>query len=272
MKDERGLMTFKKIIIAIILLTFSSSIAICDEKAPAKKRPKKIPSFEKKLPSPFDRWNACDAARKLYPIYNCTSEMIDSERGGVVSTFSIWKNSGKKRLVMLFETYYLEGMESAGAPKVVDIALFDLVNNDLKLTTSLKDALGYRWYGGSQLDLAPYRLNRNEIAIGVRDEPGISGDWGSETLHIYRVEGSSLREIFSREMYGAEYDESVRTFAAVSYSVLEIIPKPSGMNDFKIVTTYYPIEDYQENHNRVLKVTSEIWRWNETTKVYELIK
>lgn len=240
------------------------------EKYPPKPKPKKIYTFEKKLPTPFDRWTECDAVHMLYPEYNCKDETIDQERAGSVSSISIWKNGNKKRLLMLFETYYIEGIGLAGAPKLVDIGLFDIGGNRLKLTASAKDTLGYRWDGGSQFDLALYRLNSKEIAFGIRHQSGINGD-NSDTLTLFRIEGNALRAIFSREMSGGDYDYPEQGVSGAYNSVLSIITKHSGTNDIRITTKFYPIKASKEDHDHVLKTTVENWAWNEEKRDYKLI-
>ncbi len=263
-------------LISMLTIFFlNPSDVISADKVPAKPKPKKIFSYENRLPDPFDRWSECDAAQKLYPEYNCTKETLDAERGGVVSSVSIWKNSGRKRVVMLFETYYLKESGFPGSPKVVDIALFDVKDNSLILTAYLKEALGYRWYGYSQFDLAPYRLNSSEIAIGIRMGEGISGGLFGETLYLFRIVGKEIKEVFSRTIAkDVSFESPSGDGSSIPIrieSTLDVITMQAGLNKFKIVNRYYQIgEDDKVDRNKVIKSTEEIWQMNDKTQRYEL--
>lgn len=270
----------RKLIVVLVIIFFSviSILGITEaetrKKAPKKSRPKTEFPKSIQLPPPFDRWNSCDLALKIYSNYNCQTGTIVDGRVGTINKIATWKEGSKMHLLALFETYKFgaENLPSAESGKNVDIAVYGIDNDKLTLTASSNDISGYRWYGSSYFDLAPYTLNKDEIAFGVRVNPGIHGVF-SEGLHLFRLRGNIIQPIFYRDMIDIEFYNGYENLSnkLQSESILQIVSKASGMNEFKVITRFYGFfEDDEVDRSKILKTTSEIWRWNEGSQVYEL--
>ena len=256
-------------VLPIIIFSLVSIFGIAEAETSEPETSKQI-----KLPSPFSRWNGCDLARLLYPSYNCKNCKINDKEGGSIENVAIWREGGKTHLLALFEKFGI-GNESEIIGRVVDIALYDIKNEELKLTVSAKEVISYREYGSSYFDLAPYRLNSRETAVGVRVDPGIGGSFGLEELYLLRIKGKSFQQIFARVMMDAEYDDGYKgglSDLLRRNSILQVIPRASSMNDFKIVTRYYRFNNAGQEENEIVKTTSEIWRWNQKSHEYQLLK
>jgi len=260
------------LIFLFVIINSGATFAETGKKAPKKTRPV-FPKLTQ-LPSPFNRWNICDLALRLYPNYTCNSGRLDETNVGSVETVSIWNEQGKKHLLALFVKFEA-GDKSESSGKSVDIALFDIKDNDIKMVAFSKDVISYREYGSSYFDLAPYKLNSNETAVGVRANPGISGGGSEEEiLYLFRINGNKFQQIFTRIMFDTEYYGGYENLSNKLHtkSILQIVPQSSGMNDFKIITRYYRINDADQDENDIVKTASELWRWDQNKQAYQLSK
>lgn len=273
-------MTRKYCILMLISIFIGNSILSIIEaetlnKAPKKPKPKI--EFPKRinLPPPFSNWSSCDLALKMYPEYNCQNGFINANLVGSINKAIVWNQSGKNYLLVLFETHKpgAEGLSNAEAGKTVDLALYTLLNNEITLSASRNEIFSYRWFGSAHFDLAPYKLNSKETAFGVCFNPGISGGFREEMLCLFRLRDNAIQPIFNRYMIETEFYSGYENLSnkLQAESILEIVPKASGMNEFKIITHFYQFNDDEEvERDKIIKITSEIWRWNENSQEYEL--
>jgi hypothetical protein len=93
-----------------------------------------------------------------------------------------------------------------------------------------------------------------------------------EMLYLFIIRDNKFRQIYTRimgdtEYYGGYEDLSNKLRLK---AILQIVPQSPGMNDFKIITHYYHINDADQDENEIVKITSELWRWNKTSQGYQL--
>jgi hypothetical protein len=269
-----------KFILSILFFVILSIIGNAESetfKLPPKKKKAEMPN-RIVFPAPFNRWNSCDLSSMMYSGYNCKDGAISGTNLGNITKVAIWEEKDKKHLLALFETFEsgAEDLPLSDSSKNVGIAVYDLKNGELNLTASAKDVITYRWFGSSYFDLAPYQINKEERAIGIRNDPGINGTSGIEYLHLFRLLNDKLEPIFSREIIDAEYTRDKAgeiDFPNIlrKDSILQIIARKTGMNALKIVTRYFRFNDDGDvDKSRIIKKTSEIWEWDDKSRSYQL--
>lgn len=253
----------KPTIFAIFIFSFFQSVANASGE-----------QYNSLFPPPFANLNSCDLAKKIFPEYNCSTRVVSNGRSGVITDVTILKRNEKDLLLAFLEEYYTPvDIESTppGEPKVIYLAVFQIEDDKLE-NISTNEFTGTRWYGRADFDLAPYHLNKEETAIGVRVYPGLHGpDPG--VLYLFRLVGERLENIFTKvDMFNGEAlkinsDDELLTY----FTVLQIIPQKQGFNKFKIVTRRYRVhETLPEKHPSLFKdKTTEIYFWNSERNEYE---
>jgi hypothetical protein len=229
-----------------------------------------------RIPSPFERWNSCDLVKLLYPAYDCESGIVEQKIIGTIDSVATLESKTGTDLLILFESYENDAEEKDGASagKNVDVAMYNIINNNLTLVASAKKILGYRYYGSSEFD-SFYKINSKETAIGIKVNPGISASFGLEELYLLRRLNESFSEIFYRPMFEADFVKGIKKRSKDEslirkISTLKTIPQKAKMYDLKIITLWYFLHEYSEGDAKVLKKTVETWRWNDADKKYFL--
>lgn len=149
--------------------------------------------------------------------------------------------------------------------------------SNLRLTADghIPDDFPVIWYTnhhlGVSLDLAPYRLNRQETLIGVRLEymwlPALTYN---TTLMLFRIEGQRIRRVFEEVVINREYPERHEDLVIKTVSTLSSVPTNSRFYDFAISNTIITCENRNDDadcgsrEDRITQVRRrrELWRFN----------
>jgi hypothetical protein len=181
------------------------------------------------LASPFDRFEADDLVRLAYP---------DDAAPGTVRWTSVWKGEGTPRLLAIFDR---DGS--------YEIAAFGREGETLRLVARYVET--DRWDDAHGFDLAPYRVTKDRVAIGVRYQTSQAGGT-AEVLKLYLRAGATFRPIFERRVHwqAMEGDES-------NLAVVQMAPGQGDYKDLVVVET-------QEG-----RMARERWTWDAAAQAYQ---
>ncbi len=254
----------RKFSIAILLALGFISASYGNELV--KPPPKRKPAFPKKIniPAPFSDDN-CSLSRQIYPSYDCFSGIIDKENIGTIYDARAWKPARKRFLLSLFETTQNQDRppNPYNGPKSLDLAVFSIDKPGTKLVAVAHEVVSYRTFGDARLDLSPYMISKKENAIAIRYHPGISGDpVGHEYLHLFRLKGQKLKEIFATDTIRAEYTTNKAGENEVSKVVtaVKVIEKPTGMSEIQTISKEYKLTaDGDVDETKPVNTATVIW-------------
>lgn len=179
-----------------------------------------------RLPAPFSRYSSNDVIAAVFPDFDGSTGRVahllneQNDPSPIrLNQARLWRSGGGNYLVVMIDiargdrrpkTWDLCGNCAAASP----MAVLRAVGGRLKLVAKQDDdfyqssdgedhSTGYEafWYTGHDndisFDLAPYRLNSEELLIGVRyQHMWIPATSFSTTLILYRIEGGRIRKVF----------------------------------------------------------------------------
>lgn len=261
-------------ITSFILTVSSASFGEELTKPPKKKKP----AFPKKItvPAPFSKLNGCSLSQQLYPLYNCSTGVIDNESIGTIYEARPWKSGKQQYLVVLFEKTENqdEPRDPYNGPKLLDLAVFssDKSQSKSNLVAVARNIISYRTFGNGWLDLSPFTISKEEYVIGVRYNPGISGSpVDLEYLHLYRLKDNQLKEIFEVPTSDSEIaaHDSGDSEVIKILTTIHVINKTTGFSDLRLVSKKYLLtSDYEEDKTKPVQTVIETWHWDKSSGKY----
>lgn len=159
------------------------------------------------LPAPFDRVDAADVVRLA---------RLDGGGAPSVHLSAVSKAGADPHLVAVLRT-------AGGGWQVAEIAR---EGDGLALVAETIES--GRWDDALELDLAPYRLAKDQRAIGVRYQRMVPGGTGV-FLVLYLRNGTGFDRVFEEQVRHAPFDGDEWTANVV------VVPRPSGYNDLRVV-------------------------------------
>jgi hypothetical protein len=249
------------------------------------------------LPPSFSRFSAHDVLKQVFDSYDPATgrvaNILNSDHKPTlvqIDEAKLWKAHGQEYLAVLVELaadYYqfAEGGLCGNCAAYVILVVLkkeeDRISLVAKQTPPPSSVVGDRvtpvnpfepsMIGGHSsltLDLAFYKLNRQEALMGVRDE---HSDMGGESvsLYLYRIDGQRLREVSRMFLVDIRYSSDHRTVRKAS-STLSPIPRSAGFYDFEVNKTIITCIDRNDDsdcdlkRDRIKRVRrqKELWRFN----------
>jgi hypothetical protein len=243
------------------------------------------------VPPPFDRHAPAAYVRLLYPRFDPATGhlgVLEDKQplGGQLYDAKTWTADGAKRLVVLVENYVLEEgkrPEYGGYLYAVDLALVEDGPAGPRLVASLRDAGDHSGHGGAELDLAPYRFDARQTAVGIRTDSMHMGFEGTR-LTLFLREGAAFRKVFDRlvdedssaasgdalegdltpEQMRELYESGPDILARRAKAVISVVPA-TPQNDLQVVERV--TERLKDGRLRRATV-KETWRWNAAAREY----
>lgn len=229
------------------------------------------------IPAAYSNWSECQLVSLVYPAHDCATHGIDKEHGAQLLASMSWGGKDARQLLVMIETYEQEGGQrpTYGVTEYsVDLVLFDDVKGTPVVRAVAKALLAHGGHGTLAFDHAVYSLNDLERAVAIR-HPVMHQGLMTSHLYLVRQEQSSFRMVFNRSMErGFDMRESAAPGEpALVQSILQVMPRPTSMNDFKIVTRHFgwSADDSVDRLN-VLRRTTELWRWDDADGVYRVLE
>jgi hypothetical protein len=210
------------------------------------------PPHVSSLPSPFTKFSADHALAQVFPSYDRKtgrqSEFPDQEgKPALVAILEAkpWNTKAAKYLVVFVEvgpdentfhllcgaclTYGLLGVLREDHDRIVLVARQE--TGPFKKAEHPADgevggpskAIWFSGHSSISLDLAPYKLTRDERLIGVRDEYSHMLMWGAN-LQLFRVVGRALKLVFEGEVVDRTYHDDGNGPIEKTTAVLSSMP------------------------------------------------
>lgn len=161
---------------------------------------------------------------------------------------------------------------SVGGPVLLTVAVLKRVAEGVTRMAQGKHELeGIRWSNHLWLDLAPYRIHRDEIAFGVRLTTSYSSTSHSTAwtdLHLFRLAGEKITPIFETTVESnstlREPNDDVTSFSKAVVIVGSVAA--NGFHDLIVKTTE---GERSTENNKLIKqsVSEKHYRWNGTAYV-----
>ena len=167
------------------------------------------------LPAPFDRVEDADVARLA---------QLDGGTKPSVRLAAVSKAEAEPHLVAALET-------AGGGRGLVELAL-----RDGALSMVAQGIENGAWHDVLELDLAPYRLAKDQRAIGVRYQRVIRGGTGV-FLVLYLRRGGSFDRVFEEIVRYVPLDGGDEWTATV-----QVVPRADGYNDLRVAVPGRPRE------------------------------
>jgi hypothetical protein len=165
------------------------------------------------VPAPFDRVTAAEVARLA---------RLDGGRLPSVRYAAVSKADAEPHLVAALET-------PGGGRGVVELAL-----RGGALTLVAQAIENGAWDDVLELDLAPYRLSKDQRAIGVRYQRMVPGGTGV-FLVLYLRNGGGFDRVFQEQVRYAPFDGDAGWDATV-----QVVPRPDGHSDLRVAVPGRP--------------------------------
>jgi hypothetical protein len=177
---------------------------------------------------PLERVDSKELLQLAYP---------DDASPGTVRWTNVWKGEGAPRLLALFDK---DGS--------YEIAAFAQEGEKLRLLARYVET--DRWDDAHGFDLAPYRVARDRVAIGVRYQTMQAGGT-AVVLKLYLRADATFRPIFERRVswQSLEGDES-------NSAVIQLAPGAGEYKDLVVLET-------QEG-----RTARERWSWDAAARAY----
>jgi hypothetical protein len=248
------------------------------------------------LPPPFSQFSSHDVLRRVFDSYDPDTSrvlhILNSDHKPTlvqIDEAKLWQAHGREYLAVLIELaaddyQFVEGGLCGNCAAYVILAVLTKEEDRLSLvakqTPPSSSVVGdsvtrfnpfepsmIGGHSSLSLDLASYKLNRQEALIGVSDELSVMGS-DSVSLNLYRIEGQRLREVFRNFLVDIRYsgDGTIRK----TISSLSPLPRRSGFYDYEINETIIICIDRNDDLDCDLKLDrikrvrkqKELWRFN----------
>lgn len=213
------------------------------------------PPYLHQLPAPFSRFSAADVLQQVFPSYDPKTErqaeFPNQERqpafAGILQA-QTWNVGGGRYLVVFAGiaaddqfrimcsvclTYGLLAVLREEQGRIVLVARQETGSfewgekDEPDRISGPTDAI---WFTGNmdvRLDLAPYKLTRDERLIGVRRET-IRPFLHSTELQLYRMTGKTLRKVFEGEVDDWNHPDDHPLVGPVDRTTAILSSKPAG--------------------------------------------
>ena len=253
------------------------------------------------LPRLFSKFSQNDVFEAIFADFDRTTGRVrhilnEQKQPSLVqlNQARLWKSGGKDYLVVMIdiggydEQFGIPGLCGACA-SASPIAVLRAANNKLELVAEQDDDLyaskdgedhstGFEafWYTGHdsevRFDLAPYRLNRKEMLIGVRFEHmWIPAHSFSTTLQLFRIEGTRIRKVFDEFVVDRDWTDDPkkpRLSIDKSISTLTMIRSSGKFNQIvatrKTKRCLAKADEWDCNGGRLVKTDRETWKFDGT--------
>lgn len=255
----------------------------------------------RQLPPPFAKFSPADVLAQVFPTYDPKtgrqSEFPNQEqKPALVKILEAkpWTAGGKKHLVVFVQvaandydhetvcggclTYGLLAVLRENQGRIELTARQDtgpyILAKDRNDGGEMSGPLGALWFSGHavvSLDLAPYRLTRDETLIGARTEHIWQSIWGTH-ITLFRMVGRTLKPVF--EGFVVERDYQAYPEGPVDKTTAILSSQPAGrFHDLVVDRTTFrcPLDDNLDcDSESKTKVRQKRERWTFDGEKYVL--